>query len=117
VTKTQITQVLTNIAKNAAESILSKYINNEELGEIKFFLKQVQDNALEISIEDNGKGIEQELIHKITEPYITTKTSGMGLGLSIVKKILEDHDSQLHISNIKDGVKVSFNLKIGNKNE
>ena len=41
----------------------------------------------------------------------------MGLGLSIVKKILEDHDSQLHISNIKDGVKVSFNLKIGNKNE
>ena len=60
--------------------------------------------------------MEQDLIYKIAEPYMTTKTSGMGLGLSIVKKILEDHDSKLNISNIKDGIKVSFNLKIGNKN-
>ena len=115
--KTQITQVLTNIAKNAAESILSKYVNNEELGEIKFFIKQIKSNVLEISVKDNGKGIEQGLIYRIAEPYITTKASGMGLGLSIVKGILEDHDSQLHISNIKNGVKVSFNLKISNKNE
>ena len=114
--KTQITQVLTNIAKNSAESIISKHGANKEVGEIKFFLKHVNNDFLEISINDNGQGVEQDLIYKIAEPYMTTKTSGMGLGLSIVKKILEDHDSKLNISNTKDGIKVSFNLKIGNEN-
>ncbi len=114
--KTQITQVLTNIAKNSAESIISKHGANKEVGEIKFFLKNINNDFLEVSINDNGQGVEQDLIYKIAEPYMTTKTSGMGLGLSIVKKILEDHDSKLNISNIKDGIKVSFNLKIGNKN-
>ena len=114
--KTQITQVLTNIAKNSAESIISRYGANKEVGEIKFVLKHISNDSLEVSIEDNGQGVEQDLIYKIAEPYMTTKTSGMGLGLSIVKKILEDHDSKLNLSNIKDGIKVSFNLKIGNEN-
>ena len=114
--KTQITQVLTNIAKNSAESIISRHGANKEVGEIKFFLKHINNDYLEVSINDNGQGVEQDLIYKIAEPYMTTKTSGMGLGLSIVKKILEDHDSKLNLSNIKDGIKVSFNLKIGNEN-
>lgn len=113
--KTQITQVLTNIAKNSAESIISRYRDSKELGKIQFFLKSISDNVLEISVEDNGKGVDHDLIYKITEPYTTTKKSGMGLGLSIVKKILEDHDSHLNLSNSKDGMKASFHLKIDNK--
>ena len=73
---------MTNIAKNSAESIISKYGVNKEVGEIKFFLKHINNDFLEVSIEDNGQGVEQYLIYKIAEPYMTTKTSGMGLGLS-----------------------------------
>ena len=41
----------------------------------------------------------------------------MGLGLSIVKKILEDHDSKLYLSNTKNGLKIYFNLKTDKKND
>ena len=93
---------MTNIVKNSAESIISRYGANKEVGEIKFVLKHISNDSLEVSIEDNGQGVEQDLIYKIAEPYMTTKTSGMGLGLSIVKKILEDHDSKLNLSNIEE---------------
>ncbi len=109
--KTQITQVLTNIAKNSAESIISKYGKGENLGMIRFAVKEFDNNRVEVSIEDNGDGIDEGLLLKISEPYVSTKKSGMGLGLSIVKKILEDHESSLNFTNTTNGVKVVFNLK------
>jgi two-component system nitrogen regulation sensor histidine kinase NtrY len=111
--KTQITQVLTNIVKNSAESIIS---SDNTKGTIKIKIEKVNDEYIKIIIEDNGGGINTDLIDKITEPYITTKNTGMGLGLSIVKKILEDHESKLHLLNIKDGLRIYFNLKINKKN-
>lgn len=112
--KTQITQVITNIIKNSAESIAS-HDNND--GVINTKLKKVNDEYVKIIIEDNGGGINSDLVDKITEPYITTKKTGMGLGLSIVKKILEDHESKLHLLNTKDGLRIYFNLKINKKND
>ena len=112
--KTQITQVLTNIVKNSAESIIS---SDNTKGTIKIKIEKVNDEYIKIIIEDNGGGINTDLIDKITEPYITTKNTGMGLGLSIVKKILEDHESKLHLLNIKDGLRIYFNLKINKKND
>ncbi len=112
--KTQITQVLTNIVKNSAESIISSDNNK---GTIKIKIEKVNDEHIKIIIEDNGGGINTDLIDKITEPYITTKNTGMGLGLSIVKKILEDHESKLHLSNTKDGLRIYFNLKTNKKND
>ena len=46
------------------------------------------------------------------EPYITTKESGTGLGMSIVKKIIEDHGGKIQIGNSPDGAFVKFNLFI-----
>ncbi|WPX96026.1 sensor histidine kinase [Candidatus Bandiella euplotis] len=113
--KMQITQVLTNIAKNAAESIATRYGNSAGVGSIKFTIKEIDNGQIEITVEDNGNGLDEDLLLRIAEPYVTTKKTGMGLGLSIVKKILEDHESDLHLSNIENGVCVKFNLKFRRK--
>ena len=109
--KMQITQVLTNIAKNSAESITSKYGKKKGLGIIQFTVKECDNDEVEISVKDNGGGVDEDLLLKISEPYVSTKKSGMGLGLSIVKKILEDHGSSLNFVNTTNGTEVMFKLK------
>ena len=49
-------------------------------------------------MEDNGKGIEKEDVSKIFEPKFTTKSSGMGLGLAMVKKIVETYGGKITLS-------------------
>ncbi len=53
-------------------------------------VKQVENNV-NITVKDNGIGIEQENIERIFEPKFTTKNSGMGLGLGIIKNIIENY--------------------------
>ncbi len=89
----QILRALLNIFKNAYEAM-----QNIEDKIIKVELKINQDKLI-IEINDNGPGFPEELLDKITEPYISTKIKGSGLGLSIVKKIIDDHDGQLIIKN------------------
>ncbi len=55
-----------------------------------------KDNRLFIVFKDNGPGIPEEVIDKLFNPYITTKEEGWGLGLSIVKKIVEDHGGKIY---------------------
>ena len=92
----QITQVFTNIIKNAVEAVIS--IPNPYI-----FVKLTElNNTIEISVVDNGIGIDDRKISKIFEPYYTTKEKGTGLGLSIVKKIIEDHNGTIKIHKNKD---------------
>lgn len=92
----QITQVFTNIIKNAVEAVIS--IPNPYI-----FVKLTElNNTIEISVVDNGIGINDREISKIFEPYYTTKEKGTGLGLSIVKKIIEDHNGTIKIHKNKD---------------
>lgn len=94
----QITQVLTNLLKNASESIESRLKNQPEpSGKITLALEQST-----LTITDNGLGFPPDLMDRLTEPYITTRTKGTGLGLAIVKKVLDDHNAGLVLSNIMD---------------
>ncbi|MBW2609348.1 MAG: ATP-binding protein [Deltaproteobacteria bacterium] len=64
-----------------------------------------------IKIEDTGSGISQENMKKIFNPFFTTKEKGSGLGLSIVKKIIEGHKGSIGIESIEDtGTMVSIQL-------
>ena len=54
-----------------------------------------RNNKIEISVKDNGQGIDPSLKDKIFEPKFTTKTKGMGLGLGIVKNIVESHKGKI----------------------
>ncbi len=80
--KEQLSRVFINLIKNAIQSI-----PDSRQGKIVISLIQNR-NTIRISITDNGKGIPEELQNKMFTPSFTTKSSGMGLGLSIVKSII-----------------------------
>ncbi len=79
----QITQVFNNLIKNAIQAI-----PRSRKGYVNIYMKK-SENKLNIFVEDNGKGISKRNQKKLFQPKFTTKTSGMGLGLSIVKNIIE----------------------------
>ncbi len=64
-------------------------------------IEQIDENFkqyLEIEIMDNGPGISPEILDKIFDPFFTTKENGTGMGLTLAKKIIEDHDGKIEIA-------------------
>ena len=114
--KMYITQVMTNLLKNAAESITTAVENSQETLKGKIIItlqKSINENEVIVLVEDNGIGISADIIERICEPYVTTKATGTGLGLSIVKKIIEEHKGEFTIKNRSSGGTVaSFGLQI-----
>lgn len=100
----QISQVLTNILKNAAESIEARHAQADgaAAGRIHVSLA-CADGAVDITIEDNGVGFPPGQVQQMLEPYVTTRSKGTGLGLSIVKKIVEDHKGRIILENNERG--------------
>jgi nitrogen fixation/metabolism regulation signal transduction histidine kinase len=56
-----------------------------------------------LRIMDNGPGFPPDKMHRLLEPYMTTRVKGTGLGLAIVKKIIDDHKAQLSLENLPGG--------------
>ena len=81
--KSQLIRVLTNLVKNAIQSV-----PKERAPIIDVYLSNTTTHAI-IKISDNGSGIDEEIKLKIFEPRFTTKSSGMGLGLSIISNIIK----------------------------
>ena len=84
--RTQLIRIITNLVKNAIQSI-------PEEQDLKVVLVSVneKETMVEITVTDNGIGIEEINREKIFEPKFTTKNSGMGLGLGIIKNIIENY--------------------------
>ena len=80
----QLSGVFNNLIKNAIQSI-----PDEKSGQIKVLIESLPNNKVRVTISDNGKGIPEEFRKKIFTPNFTTKSSGMGLGLSISRRIVE----------------------------
>lgn len=89
----QIGQALTNIIKNASEAL-----SGLEDPKINVSLTE-SEKAICIIVSDNGKGMPEEMMDRLTEPYVTTRAKGTGLGLAIVKKIMKDHGGDLSLEN------------------
>ncbi len=101
----QLGQCLTNLLKNAAESIESREGGSagaEEKGRIAVKLRD-EDGEKIIEIEDNGAGLPMENRDRLVEPYVTTRSRGTGLGLAIVSKIMEDHGGKFYLSDRAEG--------------
>jgi two-component system nitrogen regulation sensor histidine kinase NtrY len=93
---TMIGQALTNLIKNAGEAIESLQNKNppQDLApEIRVSARK-EGNAYEVRIADNGIGLPEDRA-RLFEPYVTTRDAGTGLGLPIVKKIIEEHGGTL----------------------
>lgn len=89
--KTQMVQVAVNLMRNAIQA-LSAAATGEPAIEIT---AAEIGSSLEISVADNGPGIDPAVGARLFEPFVTTKQSGMGLGLSISKSIVEAHEGRL----------------------
>ncbi len=105
----QLGQALTNLLKNAAESVKERQAPAGDAlppGRIQLILNETggeDGKTVTIAVEDNGKGLPDELQGRLDEPYVTTRTGGAGLGLAIVKKIMEDHNGDLVFENLEQG--------------
>jgi two-component system, NtrC family, nitrogen regulation sensor histidine kinase NtrY len=97
----QLGQVLTNLLKNASES-LGRRGEGAERGHITI-TASADGQEITVLIQDNGVGFPEDLLHKIMEPYVTTRSKGTGLGLAIVKKIIEDHKGTIALGNRAGG--------------
>ena len=99
----QLGQAFTNIIKNGLEAIAQK---SESAGpaahEIGLSLRQTSDGGMQIQFADTGIGLPAER-ERILEPYMTTRKSGTGLGLPIVKKITEEHGGSLAFADREGG--------------
>jgi len=109
----QLMQTLTNLLKNAAESIDEKLLtlqngsHSEETGppetaQITLHLSREADGVVKLDITDTGSGLPKAGRERLTEPYYTTRTQGTGLGLAIVKKIMQDHHGVLELKDRED---------------
>jgi len=58
---------------------------------------RIVDTKCCISVEDTGEGISEERMARIFDPFFTTKTGGLGLGLALTKKVMEEHKGKLEI--------------------
>jgi signal transduction histidine kinase len=89
----QLRQVLLNLITNAIESMA-----NEDTFRVLSIKSEVQDGGgVMISVADTGKGIGSEEIDRIFNPLFTTKSGGMGMGLSICRSIIEAHEGRLWV--------------------
>ena len=95
--KVQIQQVLLNLLRNAAEAVA-----DQESREITL-LTEANATALQISVVDNGPGLPDEVRDKLFQPFVSTKKTGMGVGLSICHTIITAHDGHLWSEPNPDG--------------
>ena len=94
--KTQLIRIVTNLVKNALQATENEenpFINVEIIS---------KGSKIKIVVSDNGKGISEEVKDLIFEPKFTTKTSGMGLGLPMIKNIIEAYDGTISFTSNKD---------------
>ena len=103
--KEMLGQVFHNLLLNAKQA-------TDSIAEAQIFIDvQTIENKVVISIKDNGVGIPLEQQERIFTPYFTTKSSGSGIGLSVVRQIIEKHDGEVSFESLV-GSGTTFYLKL-----
>ena len=108
---TQLRQVIHNLLQNAQDSTLEGPHPSSPV-EVKTELvpygerNGMVQNAVRLTISDSGVGFPAKILARAFEPYVTTKSKGTGLGLAVVKKIIDDHSAKIEIRNRMQGEEV-----------
>jgi two-component system sensor kinase FixL len=90
--RVQIQQILVNLMRNAREAM-----QESQQRELIIEAKPVTQETVEIMVSDSGPGISEAVADKLFQPFVTTKPTGMGVGLSICRTIAEAHGGQLTV--------------------
>ena len=108
---TQLRQVIHNLLQNAQDATLEGKHQAEPV-EVKTELvpygevNGMPQNAVRFTISDSGSGFPAKILARAFEPYVTTKSKGTGLGLAVVKKIVDDHGAKIEVRNRMQGDEV-----------
>ena len=108
---TQLRQVIHNLLQNAQDATLEGPHPGNPV-EVKTELvpygehNGIAQNAVRLTISDSGVGFPAKILARAFEPYVTTKSKGTGLGLAVVKKIIDDHSAKIEIRNRMQGEEV-----------
>jgi PAS domain S-box-containing protein len=108
INKVQIQQVLINLMMNAGESM-----TRDEFANKAIVLQTLvsQGGMVQVAVRDFGSGIEEPDLRRIFEPFFTTKRSGLGMGLSLSRSIIESHGGHIWAENNPDkGITFYFDL-------
>ncbi len=92
---TLLRQVVHNLLQNAQDALA-------EAEEPQIMVETAaEENEVRLTVRDNGCGFPEALMARLFEPYVTTKPKGTGLGLAVVKKIIEEHHGRMKIENLQ----------------
>jgi nitrogen fixation/metabolism regulation signal transduction histidine kinase len=105
---TQLRQVIHNLIVNAQDALVGRpeprILVRTEL--VEFDEANTTARAVRLAVEDNGPGFPANILRRAFEPYVTTKPSGTGLGLAMVKKIVDEHHARIEAVNRSGGTGV-----------
>ena len=108
----QISRAIFNLIKNSIESIQEKALKIGTFDKkINIEIKRI-NNYIAINIFDNGIGFSSVTTNELIKPYYTTKKKGSGLGLSIVNKIINDHNGTIEFNSDSSGTNIILKLYI-----
>lgn len=106
--RVQIQQVLINLMRNAMEAM-----RDSPRRDLIVRTRPISAERMQVEVEDTGPGISDEIASQLFQPFVTTKPGGMGIGLSISKRIIEAHGGELTVRRNKaGGATFTFTLPI-----
>jgi len=106
----RLRQVIHNLVKNALEVLEGQ--PEPRLLVATSLVDDGEEPHIDLQIQDNGGGIDEELLGTIFDPYVTTKAKGTGLGLAIVKKIVEEHGGIIWAESRDGGARLVARLPV-----
>ena len=104
----RIRQLPHNLIKNAQEATPAGERCNVTL--VTRHRDEAGFHGIELQVADHGPGFSDEVMERLFEPYVTTKAKGTGLGMPIVKKIVEEHNGSISAENTPTGACVTVRL-------
>ncbi|EGW23448.1 PAS domain S-box protein [Methylobacter tundripaludum] len=110
----QIEQVIINLIRNSVDALLN--LPEKRQRQLTIHSRLTLNNDIQVRVKDNGPGLDEEQQQNILTPFYTTKTDGMGMGLSISRSLIEAHEGTLHFnSHSGKGTTMYFTLPIRRK--
>jgi PAS domain S-box-containing protein len=110
----QLQQVILNLLRNASDAMLDVHDRPREL---RITTEREGDDRVRVSVRDAGVGVDRQNISKLLDAFYTTKSDGMGIGLSVSRSIIERHHGRLWAEpNDGPGATFSFSIPCGQQN-
>ena len=111
--RTQLQEVVTNLIHNAAEAMVA---TTDRARVLKVRTESCRQDAIRVTVEDLGRGIAHKQLNHIFDAFVSTKATGMGLGLGICKMIIERHGGDISaFSDGKSGTTMQFVVPISGR--